>query len=65
MDDARKAPLPDAAPPSRDTGDGPGSCPRIVSSDLLLRGDMQLGIRHADTLYILRRTRFGKLILTK
>jgi hemin uptake protein HemP len=39
--------------------------PRVVSSDALLRGDAQLAILHEQTLYFLRRTRFGKLILTK
>lgn len=39
--------------------------PRLVSSDALLRGDSQLAILHEQTLYYLRRTRFGKLILTK
>ena len=39
--------------------------PRMVSSDALLRGDAQLAILHEQTLYYLRRTRFGKLILTK
>ena len=38
---------------------------RMVTSDALLRGDAQLAILHEQTLYFLRRTRFGKLILTK
>jgi len=41
------------------------AAPRLVSSDALLRGDSQLAILHEQTLYYLRRTRFGKLILTK
>ena len=47
-------------------GDGTGAdTPRVVTSDALLRGDSQLAILHEQTLYFLRRTRFGKLILTK
>jgi len=41
------------------------AAPRMVSSDVLLRGETQLAILHEQTLYYLRRTRFGKLILTK
>ena len=36
-----------------------------VNSDALLRGKSQLAIRHKNEIYILRQTRFGKLILTK
>jgi hemin uptake protein HemP len=39
--------------------------PRVVTSDTLLRGESQLAILHERTVYFLRRTRFGKLILTK
>ena len=39
--------------------------PRVVTSDALLRGDSQLAILHERTVYFLRRTRLGKLILTK
>jgi len=39
--------------------------PRVVRSDSLLAGASQLAILHNDTLYFLRETRFGKLILTK
>ena len=46
-------------------GAGLPTAPRMVSSDALLRGDSQLAILHEHTLYYLRRTRFGKLILTK
>jgi len=58
----------------RDTADAPAgaadhaaipAAPRMVSSDVLLRGETQLAILHEQTLYYLRRTRFGKLILTK
>jgi hemin uptake protein HemP len=43
---------------------GPGS-PRIVQSGTLLEGASQLAILHNETIYFLRQTRFGKLILTK
>jgi hemin uptake protein HemP len=39
--------------------------PRVVRSDALLAGASQLAILHNNTLYFLRETRFGKLILTK
>jgi hemin uptake protein HemP len=38
---------------------------RVIASDILLAGASQLAIRHRDTVYVLRQTRFGKLILTK
>ena len=47
------------------TGDGARDSPRVVTSDALLRGDSQLAILHDQTVYFLRKTRFGKLILTK
>ena len=39
--------------------------PRVVSSEVLLAGQAQLAILHNETIYFLRQTRFGKLILTK
>jgi hemin uptake protein HemP len=39
--------------------------PRVVTSEALLAGASQLAILHDRTIYFLRRTRFGKLILTK
>jgi hemin uptake protein HemP len=39
--------------------------PRVVTSESLLNGATQLAILHDRTLYYLRQTRFGKLILTK
>jgi hemin uptake protein HemP len=39
--------------------------PRVVSSEILLAGQAQLAILHNETIYFLRQTRFGKLILTK
>jgi hemin uptake protein HemP len=51
----------DTAAPARPE---PGS-PRVVESTALLRGDSQLAILHRQTVYFLRETRFGKLILTK
>jgi hemin uptake protein HemP len=41
------------------------SLPRVVTSETLLAGASQLAILHKQTLYFLRQTRFGKLILTK
>ena len=37
----------------------------VTSSDKLLAGASQLAILHNQTIYFLRHTRFGKLILTK
>ena len=51
--------------PARAGGGAGADTPRVVTSDALLRGDAQLAILHEQTLYFLRRTRFGKLILTK
>lgn len=39
--------------------------PRAVSSETLLAGASQLAIIHNETVYYLRQTRLGKLILTK
>ena len=39
--------------------------PRVVTSESLLAGQSQLAILHDRTLYFLRQTRYGKLILTK
>ena len=52
----------DRPPPEREST---GAFPRVVRSDALLAGASQLAILHNDTLYFLRETRFGKLILTK
>jgi hemin uptake protein HemP len=38
---------------------------RVINSSALLAGQSQLAILHNKTLYFLRQTRFGKLILTK
>ena len=38
---------------------------RLVDSKTLLAGHAQLAILHNKTIYFLRETRFGKLILTK
>jgi hemin uptake protein HemP len=51
--------------PSEHIADVPIASPRVVTSDALLRGEPQLAILHERTVYFLRRTRFGKLILTK
>ena len=42
-----------------------GSTPRVIHSAALLAGRSQLAILHNETVYFLRQTRFGKLILTK
>ena len=39
--------------------------PRVVTSESLLAGASQLAILHDRTVYFLRQTRYGKLILTK
>jgi hemin uptake protein HemP len=41
------------------------AAPRMIESDQLMRGASHVAIRHANCIYILRKTRFGKLILTK
>ena len=41
------------------------AAPRVVTSESLLNGATQLAILHDRTLYYLRQTRYGKLILTK
>jgi hemin uptake protein HemP len=51
--------------PSEHVANAPIASPRVVTSDALLRGESQLAILHERTVYFLRRTRFGKLILTK
>ncbi|HVO90997.1 MAG TPA: hemin uptake protein HemP [Casimicrobiaceae bacterium] len=38
---------------------------RVVDSKALLRNGASLAIRHRESIYYLRETRFGKLILTK
>ena len=43
----------------------PDRTPRVVTSESLLAGESQLAILHDRTLYFLRQTRYGKLILTK
>ena len=46
-------------------GTGKGSDDRVVNSELLLSVRGTLAIRHRQSIYYLRETRFGKLILTK
>jgi hemin uptake protein HemP len=41
------------------------AAPRMIESDQLMRGASQVAIRHDNCVYILRKTRLGKLILTK
>jgi hemin uptake protein HemP len=47
--------------PSRDAA----LLPRAVSSEALLAGASRLAIVHNSTVYYLRQTRLGRLILTK
>ena len=60
-----------ATPIAATTGDACPHCAATartgepVSSETLLGGRSQLAIRHRQTTYFLRQTRFGKLILTK
>jgi len=42
-----------------------GSPQRVIDSASLFAGETQLAIVHERSVYILRKTRFGKLILTK
>jgi hemin uptake protein HemP len=56
--------VPKATSGSADSQTG-GDSPRVVNSDTLLAGASQLAILHNQTIYFLRQTRFGKLILTK
>jgi hemin uptake protein HemP len=49
----------------QEDGDTPDGTPRVVTSASLLAGATQLAILHDRTLYFLRQTRYGKLILTK
>jgi hemin uptake protein HemP len=56
-------------PPPVGTGSAPGPAaaesPRRVKSEELLRGDAEVLIEHQTSVYRLRRTSQGKLILTK
>ncbi len=49
----------------RDQRQDDAALPRVVHSTALLDGRSQLAILHNETVYFLRQTRFGKLILTK
>jgi hemin uptake protein HemP len=55
----------DSASPTPPAREGNEDAPRVVDSKTLLAGRAQLAILHNKTLYFLRETRFGKLILTK
>jgi len=57
-----KKPVITHRPPARSTEPAAGAG---VSSDLLLGGKSELKIRHNGETYSLRKTRLGKLILTK
>ena len=55
----------DSAPPTPPVNEHDDEAPRVVDSKTLLAGRAQLAILHNKTIYFLRETRFGKLILTK
>jgi hemin uptake protein HemP len=59
---AGREPVADALPAGLEQA---GVTPRVVTSESLLGGATQLAILHDRTLYFLRQTRYGKLILTK
>jgi len=63
-DDAAAKRVDDVASLREQKCDGTAS-PRVVASAALLEGRSQLAILHNETVYFLRQTRFGKLILTK
>ncbi len=54
-----------AAPESVAAKFAPENAPRMIHSATLLAGRSQLAILHNETVYFLRQTRLGKLILTK
>jgi hemin uptake protein HemP len=61
VDDARAA----GDSPEGSSDAAPDGAPRVVTSESLLNGATRLAILHDRTLYYLRQTRYGKLILTK
>jgi len=63
--DRRVESQPDASPSGGRDGAVESASPRVVTSDALLAGSSYLAILHNQTIYFLRQTRFGKLILTK
>ena len=56
---------PAPAPQSTEARDRDDGSPRVVESTTLFAGRSQLAILHNRTIYFLRETRLGKLILTK
>jgi hemin uptake protein HemP len=70
IEDAAKLGAADTADATRAVTEPEGAeatdrTPRVVTSASLLAGATQLAILHDRTLYFLRQTRYGKLILTK
>ena len=57
--DERKEPQPGDAP------EGPEEQPRMIDSQDILGGQVEIMIRHGEEIYRLRVTRNGKLILFK
>ena len=65
---ARKRPVsPDAAPTAQSTEPAAMTIgdTRVMTSDQLFAGQNAVAIHHNGSVYTLRVTRFGKLILTK
>lgn len=58
-------PASDVAPAPTMAREQHDEAPRVIESKTLLGGRTQLAILHNRTIYFLRETRFGKLILTK
>lgn len=61
---SRPAPLTSSSAPERDAARA-ASEPRRLDSDALFAGADEIVIDHRGTVYRLRRTSLGKLILTK
>lgn len=63
---SRNGPQPEPQTGGESVGRRPAAdSPRVVSSEALLAGASYLAILHNETIYFLRQTRLGKLILTK
>jgi hemin uptake protein HemP len=63
---SRDCPTPEPATGGESVGRQPAAdSPRVVRSEALLAGASYLAILHNETIYFLRQTRLGKLILTK
>ena len=63
--DSGVQPSPGVDNPTRTDRQQDAAPPRVVNSEALMGGATQLAIRHNQSIYFLRQTRSGKLILTK